>query len=293
MIVAVVDVGSNTARLLVAVRRGSELSAIREDKAYLALGAEIERNGRVSRAKLAETEAVTRRFAETARKLGADPVEVIVTAPGRQTSEPDVLVDTLARATQAPVRVLSAEEEGLLAYEGALSRAGTLLESVAVCDVGGGSTEIVVGAPPSAPTWVRSVDLGALRLTARVLGSDPPKRRELHAATEEAQRCLAGIVPPRPKAALAVGGSARALAKLVGPKLDERQLRKALELATARRATKVAKAYGIDEERARVLPAGAIILTELTLRLGVPLQLARGGLREGAALALLAQAAAA
>ncbi|MBA3332223.1 MAG: hypothetical protein H0T39_15360 [Actinobacteria bacterium] len=293
MIVAVVDVGSNTARLLVAVRRGSELSAIREDKAYLALGAEIERNGRVSRAKLAETEAVTRRFAETARKLGADPVEVIVTAPGRQTSEPDVLVDTLARATRASVRVLSAEEEGLLAYEGALSRAGTLLESVAVCDVGGGSTEIVVGAPPSAPTWVRSVDLGALRLTARVLGSDPPKRRELHAATEEAQRCLAGIVPPRPKAALAVGGSARALAKLVGPKLDERQLRKALELATARRATKVAKAYGIDEERARVLPAGAIILTELTLRLGVPLQLARGGLREGAALALLAQAAAA
>ncbi len=64
-------------------------------------------------------------------------------------------------------------------------------------------------------------------------------------------------------------------------------------LATARRAAKVAKAYGLDEERARVLPAGAIILTEVTLRLGVPLQLARGGLREGAALALLAQAAAA
>jgi len=293
MIVAIVDVGSNTARLLVAVRRGKQLSTLREDKAYLALGADIERNGRISRAKLSETETVTRRFAEIARKLGADAVDVIVTAPGRQTSEPDALVDTLAQATRAPVRVLSAEEEGLLAYEGALARTGSTLESIAVCDVGGGSTEIVVGAPPSAPTWIRSVDLGALRLTARTLESDPPRKRELQAATEEAQRCLEGIVPPRPNAGLAVGGSARALAKLVGPRLGERELRKALGLATARRAAKVAKAYGLDEERARVLPAGAIILTEVTLRLGVPLQLARGGLREGAALALLAQAAAA
>ena len=67
------------------------------------------------------------------------------------------------------VRVLSADEEGRLAYQGAVAAAASLPETVAVCDVGGGSTELVVGTPTGGPTWWRSIDLGCVRLTERFL----------------------------------------------------------------------------------------------------------------------------
>lgn len=293
MTIAVIDVGSNTVRLLVAAPRPSGIAILREEKAFVGLGAEILATGSVGEAKLDEASEIGRRYARIARKLGAEGIEVVVTAPGRQGENPDELVDALARATRAPVRVLSAEEEGLLAYRGAVARAAGLPDTVAVCDTGGGSTEIVVGTSARGPVWMRSVDLGSLRLTTRFIESDPPTRSELDGARGEARRLLEGFVPPPPQAALAVGGSARGLARLVGTRLDEASLGRAFELVSQHRAAKVAKAFRLEVERARVLPAGAIILTEVTQRLGVPLELTRGGLREGVALELLAEAEAA
>jgi exopolyphosphatase/guanosine-5'-triphosphate,3'-diphosphate pyrophosphatase len=293
MCAAVVDVGSNTVRLLVADVTASGVDTIREEKAFVGLGAEILTRGGIGEEKLREAAAVARRYVSVARKLGADPIEVVVTAPGRQAPNGDELLDALARATRAPVRQLSADEEGLLAYRGAIARETSLPETLAVCDTGGGSTEIVVGAPPGLPVWSRSVDLGSLRLTAGFLPSDPPTPTELAAACVEAARRLEGLTPPRPRAALVVGGSARGLARLVGRTLDEEALAAALRIATSRRAAKTAKTFGLDEQRARVLPAGAVILREVVGLLGVPLELARGGLREGMLLELLAEQAAA
>jgi exopolyphosphatase/guanosine-5'-triphosphate,3'-diphosphate pyrophosphatase len=289
----VIDVGSNTVRLLVARPTHSGLVATHEEKAFVGLGEEILRRGRIGEAKLAEAAGLARRYAGVARAQGVDLLEIVVTAPGRQASNGDELVDALARATRAPVRLLTPDEEGALAYRGAIARADALPATVAVCDTGGGSTEIVVGAPPAAPAWSRSVDLGSLRLTAGFLPGDPPAADELAEARDEAVRRLAELTPPRPQAGLAVGGSARGLAKLVGPVLDERSLTGALELVTALPAARLAKAHGLDPRRARVLPAGAIILREVSRLLGIPLELARGGLREGALVELLAEAAAA
>jgi exopolyphosphatase / guanosine-5'-triphosphate,3'-diphosphate pyrophosphatase len=293
MTAAVIDVGSNTVRLLVAGVSASGVAPIRAEKAFVGLGAEILTRGRIGPEKLEETTELARRYVRIAHKLGAQPIEVVVTAPGRQASNGDELVDALARAARVPVRLLSADEEGLLAYRGAVARAESLPDTVAVCDTGGGSTEIVVGAPPGPPAWSRSVDLGSLRLTAGFLPTDPPTTSELAAACVEAARLLEGLTPPRPRAALAVGGSSRGLARLVGRTLDEESLTKAIELATARRAAKIAGEYGLDERRARVLPAGAVILREVVRLLGVPLELARGGLREGVLVELVAEEAAA
>lgn len=293
MTAAVVDVGSNTVRLLVGDVSGSGLSAVREEKAFVGLGAEILNRGKIGRAKLDEAVAVVRRYVGIARKVGADPIEVVVTAPGRQAPNGDELIDSLARAARVPVRLLSADEEGVLAYRGAIARAGALPAVVAVCDMGGGSTEIVVGSPPAPPVWSRSVDLGSLRLTAGFLTTDPPTEAELAAAQEEAVRRFESLTPPRPHAALVVGGSARGLARLVGRTLDEGTLAAALRIAAQRRAAKTAKAFGLEEERARVLPAGALILRQVVACLGVPLELARGGLREGVLAELLAEEAAA
>jgi exopolyphosphatase/guanosine-5'-triphosphate,3'-diphosphate pyrophosphatase len=293
MRVGVIDVGSNTIRLLVAERRAGELVPVDEEKAYVGLGAEILRSGAIGAPKLAEAVAVARSQASVARAAGSELLEVVVAAPGRQAANADELVHELARATRAPVHSLSSDDEASLAYAGAVAESEVDAGTVAVVDMGGGSTEIAVGAPPSAPAWLRSVDVGALRLTAARLAGDPPTEEELAAAARATHEAFAGIVPPRPHTALVVGGSARAIAKLVGRRLGERELEEALELLTERRAAKVARLHGIDVERARVLPAGALILAEVVRRLGVPLRLGRGGLREGVALSLLAEARAA
>jgi exopolyphosphatase/guanosine-5'-triphosphate,3'-diphosphate pyrophosphatase len=287
MRVAVIDIGSNTARLLVAEqgRRGAE--RIGEAKAYLGLGAEILRRGHVGTDKLAETATETRRFAAIARELGADEIDVFVTSPARQASNADLLVATIARATGEPVRVLSGAEEGQLAYEGALATTPIGRGAVAVCDVGGGSTEITVGDRERGSFWSGSVDIGSLRLTAAELPGDPPGPKQLRKAERAVADVLASLDPPTVETALAVGGSARALAKLEGRRLDEEALTDALGTITSHPAAELARTLSLDGPRAATLAGGAIILREVSRRLGVPLQLGAGGLREGAAARML------
>jgi exopolyphosphatase / guanosine-5'-triphosphate,3'-diphosphate pyrophosphatase len=293
MKVAVVDVGSHTVRLLVAEWGRSGLEAVREERAALALGAEVERHGLISKRKLDETADQVRGYARLARKSGAETLEVIVTAPGRQSRNGRELVFELARATGAPVRVLSPEEEGRLAFAGAMATSRLAHETVAVCDVGGGSTEVVVGTRFDGPAWVRSFDVGAVRLTGRHLADDPRGRADVEAAAGEVRAVLDGFAPPLPQCALATGGTARAVRKLMGPTLGQRELQRALRLSLAGSAGKVAKSFGIDRERARTLPAGILILSAVQARLSAPLEVVRSGLREGAVLQLLEQAAAA
>ena len=293
MRVGVIDVGSNTIRLLVARQGDNGPVRLRVERAYLRLAAEILARGEIGEEKLAEAAQVVGAYAALARRLGAARTEVVVTAPGRHAANPEELAHVLARAARAPVHLLTGEEEGRLAYEGAIALAGDLARTVAVCDVGGGSTELVVGEPPSPPSWSGSVDVGTLALTASLLPSDPPADAELAAAAREVELRLSELGPPRPLGALAVGGSARGLARIVGATLGPAELDEALRLAGRSPAAKLARRYGIDRERARVLPAGALVLREIVRRLGLPLELARGGLREGIAAVLLAEAEAA
>jgi exopolyphosphatase/guanosine-5'-triphosphate,3'-diphosphate pyrophosphatase len=289
MRVGVIDVGSNTVRLLVAAVGDGEVATVREERAQLGLGEELLRHGRVRRRKLAELAAVTGDYARIARKLGVRELETVVTAPGRQEDDPQRLLDTLGRATAGEVRVASPEEEGELAFAGAVARAGIGDAVVAVCDVGGGSTEVVVGTELRGAGWVRSVDVGSLRLTAALLHRDPPTPGQLEAARAAVREALAHVRPPRPETALATGGSARAVARIVGGAYGPDELEDVIELLAARPADESADAFGIRRERARTLLAGSLILAEVSRRLGVPFRPARGGIREGAALRLAAQ----
>jgi exopolyphosphatase/guanosine-5'-triphosphate,3'-diphosphate pyrophosphatase len=293
MDVCVIDVGSHTVRMLLARRDDGAIRPLREEKAALGLGAEVERLGRLSRTKIEEASDLVGSFARIARKAGADHIETLVTAPGRQSGNGKVLVRALREASAAGVRVLSPEEEGRLAFAGAVHGMALEGESVAVCDVGGGSTETVVGTRSGEPAWVRSVDVGALRLTRRFLDRDPPSREGLALARLTVEREFASLTPPLPKVGLAAGGAARALRKLVGDELGRSELEGAIALLRERRSARVAKAYGIDRGRARTLIAGALILEAVQCRLSVPLRVSHTGLREGAVLALLDQAAAA
>jgi exopolyphosphatase / guanosine-5'-triphosphate,3'-diphosphate pyrophosphatase len=294
MTVAVIDIGSNTGRLLVARRGGpAAVVAVRSERTVLGLGHEIERTGTVSPEKLERTMACARRYATLARAHGATRIDVIVTAPGRQSANAEELVAGLSHVTGVSARVLSAGDEGRYAFEGATAGVRGLELPVGVCDVGGGSTELAVGRPDRAPDDQLSIDIGSLRLTSRVLKGDPPSRRSVERAVDVVRDHLGDLGGLRAATALATGGSARALRKLVGRNLDERRLDRATRIIARGPSDRLVDTYGIDGERAHVLLAGALILREIQAILGVPLVVARGGLREGLADLLLAERSAA
>ncbi len=293
MRVAIIDIGSNTARLLVAEKRPGSVVALHEERAVLALGDEIERYGRISDLKLAETGERARRYARIARERGCHSIDVMVTAPGRQSENSGSLIRTLERATGSAVRVLTPDEEGRLAFWGAVAQSSSLRESVAVCDVGGGSTEIVAGTGAGGPALCHSLDVGSLRLTRRLLAGDPPRKKAVAAATREVATHFDDVDVPSVETALATGGSARSLRKLAGRKLGEPELARAVKTIAREPASRLARELALDPLRAATLLGGAIILAEAQRRLGVPLEVARGGLREGAAAALLEELAAA
>ncbi len=288
MRVAVVDVGSNTARVLVAdVFPDGRVAAVEEKRERLGLGSEIARTGTLSRDTVKTVARTCRGYAKLARLLGAERAQTIVTAPGRQGRAPGLLVSALAKETRLPVRVLSADDEGRFAYDGAVARAGRLASrTVGVVDVGGGSTEIVLGSPRRGADWVRSVDLGSIRLTRQHLHGDPPSASEIASARGAVREAMAAISPAQPEVALATGGSARAVAKLVGLSFDSDDIEDAIALLSRRASAKVGRDAGIHPVRAASVLGGALLLAEAARLLDRPLVLARGGVREGAALDL-------
>jgi exopolyphosphatase / guanosine-5'-triphosphate,3'-diphosphate pyrophosphatase len=291
--VGIVDVGANTVRLLVAARDGERLIAVREERAQLGLGEEIERTGEISEDKLEETALTAAARVRRARKLRCAATEVLVSSPGRQAANGRELVTRLVEATGAPTRVLTAQEEGELAWLGAVALARELPATVAVCDVGGGSAQIAVGAPAVGTAWVRSVDIGSLRLTRRAFRNDPPTAEELELARGAVADAFEHLTPPLPLAAFAVGGTARALRRIESDVLGPTELDDAVRLLLRHPSRQLAKTYRLDRQRARTITAGALILAEIQRWLRVPLEVGRGGLREGAALQLLEATAAA
>jgi exopolyphosphatase/guanosine-5'-triphosphate,3'-diphosphate pyrophosphatase len=290
VVAGVIDVGSNTIRLLVArsARRG--LDTILSERAHVGLAADVERQGKISDERLRRVHEVAERYRLLAREYGVDRLEVVVTAPGRQSTNAAALHELLADATGVRVRQLSAEDEGRFAYAGAVGACRSVPETIAVVDVGGGSTQIMVGTEEE-PAWLRPLELGSLRLTERVVRADPPTREELEALADLAEQAFEGVTPPLPISALATGGTARTLRRTAGRRLGEKNLTQALTTFTAKPARELAAEYDIPRERARVMPAGAILLREAHRRLGVKLDVAKGGVREGALRAMFAELA--
>ncbi|MGH3082942.1 MAG: hypothetical protein ACRDNP_02585 [Gaiellaceae bacterium] len=293
MRVGVIDVGSNTIRLLAADVGLHGLEVVHERRVWARLGVDVAQTGEISAERLEAATAAVGQLAAAARRAGCLRVETLVASPGRQASNAGELIRALEGVSGAPVRVLGREEEALLGYQGAVAAAGPFTGVVAVCDVGGGSTQLAIGLPDRSPSWLRSFDIGSLRLTTEALHGDPPGKRAVNAAREVVQRELATLVVPLPGTALAVGGSARAVRRLVGRTLGEDELREAVSILRKSPLRAISKTYGVPPARARTLLAGALILIEVQRRLMVSFRVVAKGLREGAVVELAARRVAA
>ena len=290
---AVIDVGSNTIRLLVTESSDCGLAVVEERRARVGLGLDVEDKGRISKRKIREAAVAVRKFVTRAQELGCAGLVVAVTSPGRQATNADQLVSRLERETTSQaVVVLSGEQEAQFAWDGAVSRCGWSQGSLLVCDVGGGSTELAFGTRPHTPLWLHSIDIGSLRLSRRLHADERLTKKRLAAGWVEVEAMLGNSPMPSPLRAVAVGGSARAISRIAGKSLDASQLSDALHLLRTGAGSKGPKNVAIDSARTPTVAAGVLILAALQRRIAVPLEFVGAGLREGLALSVLAKCAA-
>jgi exopolyphosphatase / guanosine-5'-triphosphate,3'-diphosphate pyrophosphatase len=285
---ACIDIGSNTTRLLVAELAQGRLQTVLQERAFTRIGHQIDAAGAIPADTIAAVAGVVAAQRAAAAAAGAAHLRVVATAAIRAAANRDELVAALRDRAGVDVAVLSADDEGRLAFAGAtrtLERppAGT----IAVVDVGGLSTEIAFGTMAGGVTWLRSFRVGS-GLLARRCREDPPSLADIDAMHAAAAREFAAADMPQADHAVAVGGSAASLPTLVGPVIDGDALERALAKLGAAPAAVVARRHGLAPERVELLPAGILVLHAAARRLGMPLQIGRGGLREGVVLELAA-----
>jgi exopolyphosphatase / guanosine-5'-triphosphate,3'-diphosphate pyrophosphatase len=270
--VAVVDVGSNAVRLVLArVTPGVEFRVIRQERVQTRLAGH--RAGRLPRAAVRQTLRAVRDFLAEVRTESGPRVLAIATAAVRDAPNADRLLVPLRRETGVEVHVLSGAEEARLGAAAALW--GQSVDRGAVVDLGGGSLQIArIRAGRIAR--VSSVPLGAVRTTLRFLRHDPPRAREIQALRRETRDRLLGILPRAQAgdALIGLGGSLRALGRIYvganGRRSGRRQLRLRRDDVTAVRARleplterQRRRVPGLRAERADVILAGAVVIEEL------------------------------
>ena len=259
-----------------------------QERTFNRLGRCVGPGGLIAAPKFIELAATVSGQARRAREAGAASVRAVATAAIRSAANGAELCAHVGAASGVDVEVLTGDEEARLAFVGATRMlAREIAGDVAVVDVGGGSSEVAVGTVAAGVRWSASLGIGSGRLADDHLGGDPPTPAQLAAARAHVTATLDGLGLGRPALAVAVGGSATSLHRLAGPRLDDRALERALAVLASAPAAELAERLELHPERVRLLPAGVLILAALAQRLGRPLEIGRGGLREGVVLELL------
>jgi exopolyphosphatase/guanosine-5'-triphosphate,3'-diphosphate pyrophosphatase len=210
---------------------------------------------------------------------------VVGTAALRDIGNSERVLGALRARTGVEVEVLDGDDEARLAFLGATRTFGRPLEgTVAVIDVGGGSTEIAVGTVAAGVTWSRSLAIGSGVLAYAHQRADPATPDELTAMRAAAADAFDGVDAPGVDCAVAVGGSATSLRRLLGSVLDRRRLHDALATLSRGPADEMSAELDLAPERVRLLPAGILVLEAVADRLECSLELACGGVREGVCL---------
>jgi exopolyphosphatase/guanosine-5'-triphosphate,3'-diphosphate pyrophosphatase len=292
MLCAAIDIGSNTTRVLVAEPQEGQLRKVMEQRAYTRIGSASQHDGAIDADKVAEVAEVVATQVRLAEELGAEAIRPVATAAIREAANRQQVVEEIGRVAGVEVEVLSEHEEGRLAFVGATKTLGHPIEGdVGVVDVGGGSSEVVIGTVSEGLRSVRSFKIGSGSLADDFLSNDPPSAAELRAVREQIAEFFDGVELKHPGQAVAVGGSATSLRTLVGAVLEYETLERAIRVLTGTQILEVAKRFELDPRRVRVLPTGVLLLEKLSELLGQPLQIGKGGLREGVILDLLNGAA--
>jgi exopolyphosphatase/guanosine-5'-triphosphate,3'-diphosphate pyrophosphatase len=262
MRVGVVDLGTNSTRLLVADVREGRVDEVARRIQITRLGEGVDERRRLLPLPIARVRNVLSDYRRELDELGAQRVLAIGTSAVRDADNGEAFLGEIEWSYGFVTRLLSGHEEAWLTRRGVANGRGLGADTV-VLDVGGGSTELITGGSRA------SIDIGCVRLTERFLRSDPPASAELEAAAREIRESLPQLEPTD---AIGVAGTVTSLAalKLGGHDLDrvhgfrlsrdmvEEQLERLASLPLEQRR----RLPALEPERAPVIVAGALIVRE-------------------------------
>jgi exopolyphosphatase/guanosine-5'-triphosphate,3'-diphosphate pyrophosphatase len=288
MLCAAIDIGSNTTRILVAEPVEGQLKKVMEQRAYTRIGQSRLEDGTIPDEKIAEVAEVVETQVKLAREVGAEGFRAVATAALRDAPNGQEAARAIEEVAGIQLSIVTEREEGRLAFLGATKALGHPTEGrIAIVDVGGGSTEITIGTVEGGVEGVRSWPIGSGQLAQEVISSDPPSASEIRRIRDRVDEVFADVRVDRPDQAVAVGGSATSLRKIVGARLEYETLERAIRVLCGDEAVEVGRQFELDPVRVRILPTGVLILEKLSELLGQELQIGKGGIREGIVLDML------
>jgi exopolyphosphatase/guanosine-5'-triphosphate,3'-diphosphate pyrophosphatase len=285
-VVAAIDCGTNSTRVLVSeVVAGAPPKTLERLMRITRLGFGVDATGRLDAAAIGRTVDVLREYREVMDRFGVERVRMTATSAARDASNRDEFFDAAEAAVGVRPELLSGDEEGRLSFAGATAELDAVDGPFLVVDIGGGSTEFVVGEGPGAEPWgARSVDVGCVRMTEKFLHHDPPLPEELSQVISLVGLHLDDVVReiPRIKEARTMVGLAGTVTTVAAveiglPEYDRDRIhhfvltRRAAEdvfrtLATEPRADRVHNP-GLEEARADVIVGGTAVLVAIMRRL--------------------------
>lgn len=303
---AVIDIGTNSVKLLVAELAGSFVTPMHEEGRQTRLGRGFYETRRLQPGPLRDTAQAVAAFAARARELGAATPRVIATSAARDATNADELLAAVRAASGLDVQVISGEQEARWAFAGACTHPTLASRSLLLLDTGGGSSEFIIGRNGQSH-FHHSYPLGSVRLAESLPHSDPPTAEDFAGCRAHLRTFLDNTIVPSVRDALArepdqvalvaTGGTASVLAMMeLGLRQFHRARIEAVEFTTARIAEWTTRIWslplaarrelpGLPPERADIILFGVAIFEAImaAFQLG-PLRVSTRGLRFGALL---------
>jgi exopolyphosphatase/guanosine-5'-triphosphate,3'-diphosphate pyrophosphatase len=272
--VAVIDVGTNSTRLLVADLAGERVSPLERRSTVTRLGRGVDTSAHLAAEAIEDACAAIGEYVEVLRELGAETVETIATSAVRDADNGGAFVAELRERFALSARVLDGEEEARLTYLGATSERPPV-DPTLVIDIGGGSTELIVGRGGEI-SFHASLQAGVVRHSERHVTHDPPTANELEVLAADVRGLIEDAVPAGLEArrGIAVAGTPTSLAavemgldpydpaRVHGHVLALTSIQRMLSrLASIPLAERVL-VPGLHPDRAPTIVAGVVILVE-------------------------------
>lgn len=295
---AAIDIGSNTIHIVVARGTPDDLDIVEDQVEMVRIGESVNATGEVSQQKRDDTIATLKSYKALAEQHGAEQVVVVATEAIRKAANSSQFLQDVQRETGLEVQIISGTVEAVLTFFGAsyeLHREPHAPAQVGVMDLGGGSMELIA-AKNGQIAWQTSVPIGSGWLHDRYLPSNPPTDEEVSVADTFLQTYLQNMPIKRfPQLLIVTGGSANSLLRLAqrafhrdisSDQLTHADLVRCMGLMIALSAEEIAQRYEQPLDRARILPAGALIIQKVmeSLRLA-EIRVSPHGIREGVLLA--------